>query len=172
MNDKQADRQSRPWYKQAWPWLVMLPPAAAVVAGIATVIIANTGADSLVVDDFQKVGLVANRVTERDRVAEQLGIGASIAIDHGNGAVTVRLVGEKRPASLWLSLHHPTRPELDRRAQLQRDETRLYRGNIGALEEHRWYLQLIDGDGEWRLSGELAQGQRLFEFLPPSMRED
>lgn len=34
-----------PWYRQAWPWLVMLPPAVAVIGGIATVYLAFRHAD-------------------------------------------------------------------------------------------------------------------------------
>ena len=30
----------KPWYKEPWPWIVMAPPATAVIAGIATVWIA------------------------------------------------------------------------------------------------------------------------------------
>ena len=29
------DRDSRPWYRQLWPWLLMLPPAAAVIGGVS-----------------------------------------------------------------------------------------------------------------------------------------
>jgi hypothetical protein len=34
-----------PWYRQLWPWLVMLPPAVAVIGGIATVYVAFRHAD-------------------------------------------------------------------------------------------------------------------------------
>lgn len=162
----QESHDTKPWYKQKWPFLVMLPPAAAVVAGIATVIIAASGTDSLVVDDFQKVGLVANRVTERDRAAAAMNIAASVAVDRQTGNITVRLDSETMPDELTLSLHHPTRRDMDRSTTLQRDATSLYRGNIGALDAHRWYLQLVSGDGDWRLTDTLQANQRLLEFQP------
>ncbi len=34
-----------PWYRQVWPWLVMLPPAVAVIGGVATVYVAFRHAD-------------------------------------------------------------------------------------------------------------------------------
>jgi len=40
-----------PWYKEPWPWIVMAPPAAAVLAGIATIWIAVASADGLVAED-------------------------------------------------------------------------------------------------------------------------
>jgi hypothetical protein len=155
-----------PWYRQLWPWLVMLPPAAAVIAGIATVVIANTNPDSLAAGDFRKVGLVATKVTERDHIAAQLGMHADVSIDHDTGQVTVRLEGKASPDALQLSLHHPTRAALDRSSTLQRDATELYRGNVGTLESHRWYLQLVDSQSNWRLTDELAADQRLLKLAP------
>lgn len=155
-----------PWYRQLWPWLVMLPPAAAVIAGIATVVIANTNPDSLAAGDFRKVGLVATKITARDHVAAQLGMHADISIDHDTGQVTVRLEGDASPDELQLSLHHPTRAALDRNSLLTRDTTQLYRGNIGSLDTHRWYLQLVDAQSNWRLTDELAANQRLLQLAP------
>ena len=37
-----------PWYKEPWTWIVMAPPVAAVLAGLATLWIAAAGADGLV----------------------------------------------------------------------------------------------------------------------------
>ena len=31
----------KPWHKQLWPWLIMLPPFAAVVGGVITLILAG-----------------------------------------------------------------------------------------------------------------------------------
>ena len=41
-----------PWYKQFWPWFLILLPGTAVVATLYTVVIANQYADDLVVDDY------------------------------------------------------------------------------------------------------------------------
>jgi len=32
---------ARPWYRQLWPWLLMLPPAAAVIGGGFTLYLAT-----------------------------------------------------------------------------------------------------------------------------------
>ena len=55
-----------PWYKQLWPWLLMIPPAAAVIGGIVTIIIAVIYADELVVADYYRQGLVINQKLEQD----------------------------------------------------------------------------------------------------------
>ena len=36
---------ARPWYRQFWPWLLIIPPAAAVIGGILTLYLAITRPD-------------------------------------------------------------------------------------------------------------------------------
>ena len=51
------DRDSRPWYRQLWPWLLMLPPAAAVIGGGITLYLAITRPDVLIRKDCVKDGV-------------------------------------------------------------------------------------------------------------------
>jgi uncharacterized protein len=47
----------RPWYRQLWPWLLILPPAAAVVGGALTYYLAVTRPDALVRQDCVQDGV-------------------------------------------------------------------------------------------------------------------
>ena len=58
-----------PWYRQFWPWFLILLPASVVVAGLTTLYIANRHADDLVVDDYYKDGLAINRQLEKKQRA-------------------------------------------------------------------------------------------------------
>ena len=69
-----------PWYRQFWPWFLILLPASVVVAAISTVVIANRHADDLVVDDYYKDGLAINRQLEKIERAKGLGITATLGI--------------------------------------------------------------------------------------------
>lgn len=51
MNSSSEVDQSRPWYKEPWPWVIISIPAAAVVMGFTTLYLALTNPDHLVVDD-------------------------------------------------------------------------------------------------------------------------
>ena len=51
MNKPLPREDSEPWYRQFWPWFIFSLPAAVVVAGITTVVIANRGADDLALRD-------------------------------------------------------------------------------------------------------------------------
>ena len=64
-----------PWYRQRWPWLLMLGPAIVVVAGISTAVIALETDDGLVADDYYKRGLGINQTLER--ASRSAGVAAS-----------------------------------------------------------------------------------------------
>jgi uncharacterized protein len=49
---------AKPWYRQLWPWLLIVPPAAAVIGGAFTLYLAITRPDALVRQDCVKDGVV------------------------------------------------------------------------------------------------------------------
>jgi hypothetical protein len=48
---------SRPWYRQLWPWLLIVPPAAAVIGGAITLYLAISRPDMLVRQDCVQDGV-------------------------------------------------------------------------------------------------------------------
>ena len=44
---------SRPWYKEPWPWVIISIPLAAVIMGLITLYLALTRPDYLVVEQEQ-----------------------------------------------------------------------------------------------------------------------
>ena len=42
-----------PWYRQVWPWLVMAPPLAAVIGGVAMLWVAIATSDGLVTSEYE-----------------------------------------------------------------------------------------------------------------------
>ena len=155
--DPSAD--TKPWYRYLWPWLVMLPPAASVIAGLTTAWLAD-GPPALVVDDYADIAQVTVERAERDERARDLRLAAQVQLRPADQRPTpVRVVlsagdvGFRLPAQLLLELIHPTREELDRRVTLQ-SEGGAY---VGVLSRPpgRLYLQLSDTASQWRLVGEL-----------------
>jgi uncharacterized protein len=51
-------RDTKPWYRQLWPWLLIIPPAVAVIGGSFTLYLAITRPDALVRQDCVKDGVV------------------------------------------------------------------------------------------------------------------
>ncbi len=145
----------RPWYREPWPWILISLPATAVVAGIATVWIAATNADGLVVGDYYKAGLAINQTLARDEAARQQALTASIA--QTDGALSLRLAGRLQtyPEQLALTLAHPTRPGMDQAIALQHAGGGLYRAPLPAMAAGKWHAQLTDPAAAWRLAGVL-----------------
>jgi uncharacterized protein len=48
---------ARPWYRQLWPWLLIVPPAAAVIGGGFTLYLALSHPDTLVRRDCAQDGV-------------------------------------------------------------------------------------------------------------------
>lgn len=176
MHNQDHAHKHKPWYREPLVWLVIALPAAAVIAGISTVFIANNSSDSLVVDGFQKVGLIAQRESAADRKAMAMGLVAIVSIDRESGQLTARMETAKDAGfdsrKITVSLHHPTRRDMDRYTTLELDSSGLYRGNIGDTADGRWYIQLegqasdqADNGGanidKWRLSGRIDARQEL-----------
>ena len=144
-----------PWYREPWPWLLMLGPAGAIIAGAFTVWLAVVHEDGLVADDYYKQGLAINKVIRRQSEAVQLGLQARILF--GEGRVRIHLQGAA-PRSVSLQLAHPTRAGLDRLAHLEADAGGWYEGPITVPASGRWHMLIEDDSGQWRLSGDWVAG--------------
>ena len=59
----------KPWFKQLWPWLVMAPPLASVIAGVAMLWIAVATNDGLVTPDYYRQGIRINERLTREQAA-------------------------------------------------------------------------------------------------------
>ena len=146
---------SKPWYREPWPWFLISLPAAAVLAGLATVWIAFSSADGLVVGDYYKAGLAVNQTLARDDAAHALALVATLK--SSDGALGLTLTGRLQayPGRLTLTLVHPTRPGRDRTLTLHHIGGGHYRAALPAMPPGKWHAQLADTASTWRLAGVL-----------------
>ena len=72
------DKPHEPWYRQGWPWFLIAFPATAVVAGIATLVIAIQTFDGMVVDDYYKEGRAIVQTIGRVEHAREMGHSGSL----------------------------------------------------------------------------------------------
>lgn len=168
-----------PWYRQRWPWLLMLPPLAAVVGGIVTVVLAVRSDDGMVAADYYKRGLAINAELSRSERAAQLGLVGHVRAD-GDAAgdtVIVRVSGEQPmppEAVLQIRLVHPGRGGADRMALLSRVSVDIdgrraeYRGQWGdavTLASPIAWRVVLEGR-DWRLDGGIGPGEvRSFKLV-------
>lgn len=157
---------NRPWYREFWPWFLMLFPAAAVVGGIITWRVAADSNDGVVEDDYYKQGLAINRVLARDRAAAARGLAGELRFE--GERVMLRLTGrpESWPQAMTLRVLHPTRAGMDQTIVLTARDAGEYEGRCQALPPGKWKLLLEDDARTWRLGGELHPGQRAGRLAP------
>lgn len=160
-----------PWYRQFWPWFIIALPLTAVIASVATLIIAAQDPDGLVVDDYYKQGLAINQVLERERQAQALGLSGLVRLDRANDRLVLTLIGLPATtdvADLELRLIHPTRPHLDRSLPLRREADGAWSAALDAIAPGRWHVRLESPGGAWRLAGRLALPDQQQALLQPN----
>ncbi len=150
-----------PWYRHRWFWLVAAPPIAAVVGGLLTVWIAVRNADSLVVDDYARIGHAFEMDQSRDRRARALGVSATLHVDRATGAFELAVRGV--PAGeLQIVLLHPVTDSGDRRVTVAADANvdagDHYAGSFGPLDGARREVEISSAQQGWRLRGVLRPG--------------
>jgi len=160
--------QERPWYREPLVWMLIAFPLTAVVAGIATYIIADRTRDGLVVDDYYKQGKEINLSLARDHAAQQLGLKGEVVLAPGSQQVQLSLEakpGSVLPSVVSLRWLHGTRSGFDRTQQLRRQPDGRYRADLPELAPGHWYVQLEAQD--WRLQGSLRVPAEMRVALTP-----
>lgn len=161
------DTDAGPWYHEPWPWLLMSGPAVVIVAGFATLYLAVTTEDGLVVDDYYKQGLAINTILAREERARLLGLRATLVFSPQRDGVQVRLVGMMGPQMrLRLRLVHPTRVGQDQSVILAPGQAETYVATLKPADPGAWQVVIEDEVGGWRMTGMLLSGQYRAELSP------
>lgn len=142
------------WYREPYVWFVIAIPLAAVIGGIITARLAIVSNDGLVVDDYYKQGLAINRVIDRDKAADRLGIQANMQLSRERQGDRFRLflTGNEKftvPKKLDVSFLYSTRSGFDKQLTLTLTDYNTYQSELPHLRKGRWYIQIEAGD--WRL---------------------
>jgi len=150
----QLGHEHHPWYKEFWAWFCVGILVLAVVLGLGLLYVAVNNPPSIVVDNYYDVGKGINKSLERERLAKQLGMRATLSLNHDLEQAELQLEGQTLPQQLVLNIISPTQPEQDRRVILQPvDNSGLYRGLLEVQISGKRFVELLgQADGEdWRL---------------------
>ena len=158
MNSALPVRSTTPWYREPWPWLLMLGPAIAIVAGFVTLFLAIESSDGLVADDYYKPGLAINRTMQRDARARAMNYRAELTVSRENRSLRVILAGAGAlPHTLRLRLIHPGKSNADETVDLRALGQGVYQGPYRREFTGRRHLILEDQPATWRISGEWVE---------------
>jgi hypothetical protein len=145
---------ARPWYRQKWPWLLMLGPFVVVLAGTYTGYLAFTRQDAMVVDDYYNQGKAINQDLRRDRVASALALTFNARYDAASGVLSGGLRSAGMPLGLGYHIYlaHATQPHKDRALTVQPDAAGDFSVALPKLEAGRWQVVVEGAQRDWRLS--------------------
>jgi hypothetical protein len=150
----------KPWYRDRWPWLLMLPPGASVVAGFALLYFAVHEPPALVVDDYARIEEISREQSLADERAADRGLEATLRLradERGATKVAIEVVGDvgTPPPTLELKLRHAGNAAADRALVLDYDG-REYVGRTD-LAPGRYDFELAPNDRAWRLAGAVGR---------------
>lgn len=143
-------QDSKPWYKQFWPWFLIVLPLSSVIAGITTVIIANNTTDSMVVDDYYKDGLAINESLAKQQKAKQLGIQASLSFEQDKVIVALDS-GATIGDSLFVNFQHSTLSTRDFKVALTKDGKGRYYSQLQHDIDGSWFVRLYPYQEDWEI---------------------
>ncbi|MDN3651221.1 FixH family protein [Thalassotalea ponticola] len=150
-----------PWYKEPWAYLVFILPLSAVVAGITTLIIANTGADTVVVDDYYKKGKAINQDIGKYKLAEKLGVRFDIKVTENE--LVLKPTGiEKTFPMLNVAFYHATLADRDFAIKVTPDGNGWLRTPLENNIEGKWRIVITPFDNTWKLQTILGLPQQQF----------
>jgi hypothetical protein len=155
MSASLGDAATRPWYREIWPWLLMLPPAFAVAGGMTMIYLASNTPSALVVEDYARIEALTSQRFERDRRAAELGVQAMLSFTGTPTRVEAELTAPSmfaQPHTLLLNARHATNPIADRELTLTPDGGR-YAATAEFAPGH-YRIELMPADRSWRLGRE------------------
>lgn len=158
--DNQAPKGGLPWH-----WLILLPVAASVVAGLTTLGIAIKYGDRPLPETVTHAGPVQYGVHVGVSKARELGISGIAQIDSTSHSIRVEISGRDLPARLMLRLWHPTETNRDQISMLTRGDDGSYRGVWPAAATGLMPL-LSAPDSGWELPGEFDAAGTTLQFRP------
>ncbi len=149
---------TKPWYKQFWPWFLISLPMTAVIASMITINLAITDKDGLVKDDYYKEGLAVNADMAKKRYAEQLGIAATGIVKSEQGLVEIEFndAAFGNFTEMTLEMIHPTRSNNDETIILSSTDGKLFTGKLEKepLPGH-WWIRLGPANETWYIDGRM-----------------
>ncbi len=139
-----------PWYKQFWPWFLILLPLTVVIASVITFIIAQNNKPSLVSGNYYKEGLAINSNKKLEETAKKLGLTATISTN--STAITLQLANlENQPAQILVKLRHATISQHDQSLSLVKIADGIYQSPFILPKQGKWYISINDPSHTWEI---------------------
>jgi uncharacterized protein len=152
-NAPSSPNDNRPWWQERMVWLIIGLPVSAVIASVATYMIAAREPVSMVRAQYTKTGMAIEEQRDAALKAASLGISATLA--YREGALRIQLHGNAPLTEPQLLLHlvHPTQAELDQQIPLTHAGGGIYQTRAPLAGEGKRQLFLEPPSRDWQLQG-------------------
>ncbi|ARR44508.1 FixH family protein [Vibrio campbellii] len=143
----------KPWYKQFWPWFLIILPLTVVVWTIVTVVVFANNSVSLVAEDYYKKGKGINIDISKMNVARDLGLNASVSSDDNTVVIAFNKGELPHFPALTATFTHRTLPDRDFTKLLTADAKGNYRLTPEDSIQGPWFVELEPHNKEWMIQG-------------------
>lgn len=140
-----------PWYKQFWPWFIIILPTTSIVVSMIMMTLAINTTDSMVIDDYYKEGKGINLQLSKIQEARAQNIKTQLLITPSNVSVTFITGAPLSGEAIELEFFHSTLVDRDFRVLLTRDGSGVYRAPINNDIQGKWKLSLHPYNQQWKI---------------------
>ena len=146
----------KPWYKQFWPWFLILLPVTTIVCSIIRVVILSYNPVALVTEDYYKKGKGINIDLSKIKVANNLNLNASAYSDNNEIVITLEKGKLEHFPALQAMFAHRTLPDQDFSQLITADASGQYRIVLNDPLQGPWFIELTPYDKKWLVQGKMS----------------
>lgn len=155
------------WYKQFWPWFLIIVPLTSMVLSFTMMKFAFDSEDSMVIDDYYKEGRGINLQLQKVELAKALNISTRVQVFADSITVTFISGSPENGEALTLDFFHPTQDFKDFSVTLLRDANGTYRAPLNNALDGKWQLSLHPFKQNWKIYKVLSFPQKDAFILAP-----
>ncbi|EGR0410654.1 FixH family protein [Vibrio cholerae] len=146
----------KPWYKQFWPWFLIILPLTVVIWTVATVIVFANNSVSLVTEDYYKKGKGINIDLSKINIAKELELHATIQSEGNNVLIAFDKGQLTHYPAIQAMFAHRTLPDRDFSQLVTADAQGIYRVKLDHELQGPWFLELTPHDAQWLIQGRIT----------------
>lgn len=145
----------KPWYKQFWPWFLIILPLIVISWTVVTVVIFSNNSVSLVAEDYYKKGKGINIDISKMNVARDLNLNAHISSDNNTVVIHFEKGELAHYPAMTATFTHRTLPDRDFSKLITSDASGNYRLTPAEDIQGPWFIELQPHDKEWMIQGKV-----------------
>ncbi|MGY0616086.1 FixH family protein [Vibrio sp. FJH11] len=145
----------KPWYKQFWPWFLIILPLTVISWTIVTVVVFSNNSVSLVAEDYYKKGKGINVDISKMNVARDLSLNANISSESNTVVIHFNKGELAHYPALTATFTHRTLPDRDFSKLVTADASGNYRLTLDHEIMGPWFVELQPHDQKWMIQGKV-----------------